>query len=157
MSEPLTPKQQAFLHATASITDIAKGYFDSVTMERISEGWQASESDHYHRAIIMRGDGQPIWYAETTIPRATFNKREQDFAGLGEATLGSLLFTDKGIKRQSLQVNKASAKSPLYLALLHYLPDAPPELLQRQHVYLVDGEPLYLNEIFLPFLWQHLC
>lgn len=156
MSELLTPNQQAFLNATSSITDMAKGYFESVTMDRVNEGWQTAESSQYCRAIIMRGDGQPLWYAETTIPHSTFIKRERDFSGLGDATLGSLLFTDQGITRDSLVVSQASKTSSLYLALLHYLPDTVPGLWQRHHVYLVDGEPLYLNEIFLPHLWQRL-
>lgn len=100
---------------------------------------------------LMDGDNANV-YARTVIPLATYQTMKQRFSGLGNKSLGELLFTEPSVKRGPIEVACLKPGEWLYeMAVLEegYRPE---ELWARRSHFYIGGKVLLVNEIFLPTL-----
>lgn len=144
-----------WLEASGSLTKMAKARCASVHVKLLQTGWAPDAC--YHREILMLCDESPWWYAHTRIPASTFDKRADVFQDLGERSLGCLLFSDPHITRQSLRFFEVSFASSLYQQAACFVTLDHDRLWARESVYHVEGQPLYLLELFLPAMLKTLC
>ena len=100
---------------------------------------------------LLNGDNANV-YARTIIPLATYQAMRQRFSGLGNKSLGELLFTEPSVKRGPIEVACLKPSDWLYeMALLEENYRAEELWARRSHFY-IDGKVLLVNEIFLPTL-----
>jgi chorismate--pyruvate lyase len=149
-----------WLEATDSITLMAKTGCQTVKVHLLKTGWvypSESQTPEYCREILMICDDSPWWYAKTRIPEKTFNKRKQIFLDLGEKSLGCLLFSDKGITRQSLHYYSTNNSEATFQLAKKHVPLKNELLWARESIFQISGEPLFLLEVFLPKMLETVC
>jgi chorismate--pyruvate lyase len=70
--------------------------------------------------------------------------------GLGNRSLGSLLFTHPLVIRRPLHFKALRAHNPLYRSATQNLEGASDPLWARRSLFTLQGAPLLVTEVFLP-------
>ena len=127
----------------------------------ISQQWQKLNAEeasamslkHVRSALVRQvllccGD-QPLVYARTVIPVTTVHGAQRRYANMGSRPLGAMLFADRTMRREDVQV----AILPVsHEANLFTRADEP--VWGRRSVFRVAGKPLLVSEFFLPELFK---
>lgn len=127
----------------------------------ISQRWQtldaaeaAAMSLPFERSALVREvllccDEQPLVYARTVIPSVTIQGAQRRYANMGNRPLGAMLFADRTMQREAVQVSMLPAEHPAY----QYTKINQP-VWGRRSVFRVSGKPILVSEYFLPELLQ---
>lgn len=145
-----------WLEADSSITDMARAIVSDVNLDLLMNEWSPENSDVFERRIVMRCDGEPWWFAVTHIPKKTYEQRLQAFQALGQRHLGSILFSDPDIYRLSVIHCFEPAGGDNFQEAKPYITVEASGVWVRKQVFLINKEPLYLKEIFLPQMLESL-
>ena len=125
----------------------------------ISQHWQKLNAEeasamslkHVRSALVRQvllccGD-QPLVYARTVIPATTVQGAQRRYANMGSRPLGAMLFADRTMRREEVQV----AILPASLEVNQFSKTDEP-VWGRRSVFRVAGKPLLVSEYFLPDL-----
>jgi chorismate--pyruvate lyase len=111
---------------------------------------------HAQRALIRQVrlycDDQPWVFARTVIPQKTLSGRRRRLARLGSKPLGAVLFADKSMRRDEMQISCIRAGQALFDVATRGLRPSPGSIWGRRSVFYLDGAPLLVSEVFLPGL-----
>lgn len=97
----------------------------------------------------------PLVYARTVMPDATLKGARRRFAHLGNRPLGAMLFSDRRIVRNGMEVARIEPGRRLYRAAVGDGQAAGEDIWGRRSIFLIDGRPLLVSEIFLPAIREH--
>ncbi len=134
---------------TKRLIELSDGDF---RVEVVRQGWQrptrseakalgmGSREKALIREVQLIGNDQPWVYARTIIPATTLTGRHRTLKLLGNRSLGSLLFSDRSMRRGPLQISRLKLSD-----------DKTPVWARRSLFYLAD-KPLLVCEVFLPAL-----
>ncbi len=100
---------------------------------------------------LMDGDTANV-YARTVVPMTTYLAMKQRFRGLGNHSLGELLFTDPAIRRGSIEIACLQPGQWLYEQALQAESSRPEQIWGRRSLFYLGGKVLLVNELFLPTL-----
>lgn len=143
---------------TARLISACAGKF---TVRVVSQRWQklsAQEAatmglNNVHsalvRQVVLCCDERPVVFARTIIPSTTIKGSLRRYANMGNRPLGAMLFSDRTMRRESVQVTRLDKTHMAY----RYT-DSNSWLWGRQSVFRVAGKPLLVGEYFLPELLQ---
>ena len=99
------------------------------------------------RQVLLCNGEQPLVYAKTIIPATTIQGSQRRYANMGSRPLGAMLFSDRTMQREEVQV----AQLPLQHKAYSYT--AIDEVMWgRRSVFRVAGKPILVGEYFLPEL-----
>lgn len=101
------------------------------------------------REVVLECDGQPVIFAHSVLLTASKGRLPRWLAGLASRSLGSLLFTHPGFKREALAFRQLDARHPLFLRAAAWAPGAA-ELWARRSVHHLGTQSLCVTEVFLP-------
>jgi chorismate--pyruvate lyase len=104
----------------------------------------------YSREVFLLADGQPVVFAHSACAQAHLHGAWQAMSGLGNRSLGSLLFTHPLVIRQPLHYLALRAHHRLYQRAASMLKAAPDTLYARRSLFHLHGAPLLVTEVFLP-------
>ncbi|MGB0466038.1 MAG: chorismate--pyruvate lyase family protein [Pontibacterium sp.] len=136
---------------TKRLTALSKGQF---RVNLVYQGWQQPGRSEARalampgrqkaliREVELIGANQTWVYARTVIPSSTLTGRHRTLKQLGNRSLGSLLFSDPGMKRGPLQVSHLR------------LSDRKTRVWARRSLFYLSDKPLLVCEVFLPALQQ---
>lgn len=99
------------------------------------------------REVLLHGNDRPWVFARSILPLSTLTGRQRRLKGLDSRPLGALLFADPGMRRGPMQPGQVKAAG---LSLPGGVDQQPSRLWGRRSVFLLDGKPLLVSEIFLP-------
>lgn len=104
------------------------------------------------RQVHLHCAGRPLVFARTVMPASTLQGPRRRFANLGTRPLGELLFSRRGIVRCGIEVARIESGARLHAAAFKGAADADARgrIWGRRSVFLIDGHPLLVSEIFLP-------
>ena len=131
------------------------------SVQVISHRWQKLDVDeaatmslrNIHSALVRKVllccDGQPLVYARTVIPATTIKGAQRRYANMGNRPLGAMLFADRTMRREVMQVAKLSASNEVY----RYT-ESTEVIWGRRSVFRVAEKPILVSEYFLPELLQ---
>ena len=106
------------------------------------------------RAIVREVEllcGDVPWvFARTLIPASSFRGPARRLAHLGERPLGELLFSDPGNRRAATEVARLLPGHPLFRTATASQQGPCQAIWGRRTLFLFAGQPLLVNEIFLP-------
>ena len=131
------------------------------SVQVISQSWQKIDSEelfamalpHAHSALVRQVllccNGKPLVYARTVIPATTVKGAQRRYANMGNRPLGAMLFSDRTMRRESVQV----AKLPSSHAAYQYVKDEE-DVWGRRSVFRVSEKPILVSEYFLPELFN---
>ena len=93
------------------------------------------------REVKLKGCGNVWVYARTVIPVSSLKGRLRQLHHIGNRSLGSILFSDRTMRRGPIEVCKLTD-------------DTLGELFARRSLFFLSGHPLLVSEVFLPALLQ---
>lgn len=105
------------------------------------------------REVYLQCDRESMVFARTVVPATTLNKGQRRLLRLGSKPLGELLFRDRQMERDGIEVTYLTAADALYHRALGPAGSAG-GLWGRRCVFRLNGQPLLVNEIFLPNLFD---
>jgi len=134
---------------------------DDFSVRVISQRWQKLEAKEAAamklnnvrsaliRQVLLCCNEQPLVYARTVIPVTTIQGAQRRYANIGNRPLGAMLFADRTMKREEVQVAMLAAKHEAN----KYTEIGGP-IWGRRSVFRVSGKPLLVSEFFLPELFS---
>jgi len=119
----------------------------------------------WSREVFLYADGQPVVFAHSTCAHEHLRGAWQAMHGLGNRSLGSLLFTHPLVIRQPLHFKLLDTHHPLHAGrvLTRLVPDRlvglkpglqESPLWARRSLFTLRGAPLLVTEVFLPEILQ---
>jgi chorismate--pyruvate lyase len=95
------------------------------------------------RQVLLCCDGQPLVYARTVIPVTTIQGAQRRYANMGNRPLGAMLFADRTMQRESVEV----AMLPAAHEANQYT-KSNNSIWGRRSVFRVSNKPLLVSEYF---------
>lgn len=108
----------------------------------------------YSREVFLSADGKPVVFAHSTCANEHLRGAWKAMSGLGNRSLGSLLFTHPLVIRQPLRFKALRSHHPLYCSATQNLEGASATLWARRSLFTLHGAPLLVTEVFLPEILQ---
>jgi len=102
------------------------------------------------RQVLLCCGDTPLVYARTVIPVTTIKGAQRRYANLGSRPLGAMLFADRTMRREDVQVAVLPASHEA-----NQFTRADESVWGRRSVFRVAGKPLLVSEYFLPDLIKH--
>jgi len=143
---------------TARIIDLCGKNF---SVRVLSQNWQAMTAEeasamslrHVHAALVREvllccGE-EPLVYARTVIPVTTLQGAQRRYANMGNRPLGAMLFADRTMLREAVQVGRLPAQHEAG----KYAESGEP-VWGRRSVFRVAGKPILVSEYFLPEIFR---
>ena len=141
---------------TARLIELCDNNF---SVHVISQQWQVLDAEEatamslknvrsalIRQVVLCRGD-TPLVYARTVIPATTIQGAQRRFANMGNRPLGAMLFADRTMRREAVQV----ALLPAVHEARKYV-ETEEVVWGRRSVFRVSGKPILVSEYFLPAL-----
>lgn len=134
---------------------------DGFSVHVISQHWQKLDSEEASamalknvrsalvRQVLLCCDKQPLVYARTVIPSTTIQGAQRRYANMGNRPLGAMLFADRTMRREVVQVGRLCQKHEA-----NQYADTDEPVWGRRSVFRVAGKPILVSEYFLPELLQ---
>lgn len=104
------------------------------------------------REVHLLGNGQPVVFAHSVLPRHHLRGAWLGLRVLGNKPLGASLFANPKVCRTALEFKKLSSHHQLYrLAVAHLHPaQTPKELWARRSIFILNRAKIMVTEVFLP-------
>ena len=103
------------------------------------------------REVLLECDGVPVIFAHSILSATRGGRLGRWFAGLGNRSLGSLLFRYPGFVREEIEYLRLDARHPLYRRVCATVGAQPYFWARRSRHHLGAGSVL-VTEVFLPAL-----
>jgi len=129
------------------------------SVQVISQQWQMLDAEEASamslnnvrsalvRQVLLCCGDTPLVYARTVIPATTIQGAQRRYANMGNRPLGAMLFADRTMRREAVQVAELSASHEAR----QYIKNSE-SVWGRRSVFRVTGKPLLVSEYFLPDL-----
>lgn len=101
------------------------------------------------REVILECGGEPVIFAHTVVSTATRGLLPLWLAGLGNRSLGSLLFSHPGFRRGAIEYRRLDQRHPLHRRAAGFAA-VPPVLWARRSRHRLGGQEVIVTEVFLP-------
>lgn len=117
-----------------------------------SAGGEAGRGLAWVREVALECDGRPVIFAHTTLATAPNGRLSRWMAGLGNRSLGSLLFSYPGFERGAIEFLRLDARHPLYrrAAALGEPGGLGATLWARRSLHRLGRQRVLVTEVFLP-------
>ncbi|WP_374339157.1 chorismate lyase [Methyloversatilis sp.] len=102
------------------------------------------------REVLLCADGRPVVFAHSVVRLRDVCGCWRLFAGIGSRPLGEALFADARVARSALSVRRIDARHPLFARVRAAGVDVDAPLWARRSLFIRDGRPLLVTEVFLP-------
>lgn len=97
------------------------------------------------REVSLYADDCPVVYARSVLPQESMRGAWRVLSRIGNRPIGSILFSDPGIRRGQLVYKKLDVRHPLSHILVRN-----ETLWARRSVFVRGRMPLLVNEVFMP-------
>ncbi len=164
------PALHPWLHDHGSLTQRIQQRCESFTVLPVQDGLARIAYDEstllgiaphelaYSREVFLLANGKPVVFAHSTCASEHLRGAWKAMRGLGNRSLGSLLFTHPLVMRQPLHFKALRAHHPLHVGrvltrhvgLKPDLQNIPGTLWARRSLFTLQGAPLLVTEVFLP-------
>lgn len=104
----------------------------------------------FSREVFLFADGRPVVFAHSTCSHEHLNGSWRAMRGLGNRSLGTLLFTHPLVIRHPLHFKSLQSHHPLYKSAATALGHKPERLWARRSLFTLHNAPLLVTEVFLP-------
>ncbi|UJP01360.1 MAG: chorismate lyase [Nitrosomonas sp.] len=112
-------------------------------------GLRASELAMVREVYLYCGN-TPVVFAHSVVAHKNLRGAWRGLSGLGNKSLGTVLFTNPRIKRTPLEFKKVSRGHFLYDRACARLPEKPANLWARRSLFTLHGQSILVTEVFLP-------
>jgi chorismate--pyruvate lyase len=110
----------------------------------------AAHRSAWSREVFLQADGRPVVFAHSACREQDLRGVWQAMRGLGNRSLGTLLFTHPLVERHPLHYAALRPHHPLYQSAVAATDTRPERLWARRSLFSLHGAPLLVTEVFLP-------
>jgi chorismate--pyruvate lyase len=114
-----------------------------------SAGGEVGRGLAWVREVVLECDGRPVIFAHTTLATVAPGRLSRWMAGLGNRSLGSLLFSYPGFRRGTIEFLRLDARHPLYRRAAALGPVGA-SLWARRSLHRLGWQQVLVTEVFLP-------
>jgi chorismate--pyruvate lyase len=114
-----------------------------------SAGGEIGRGLAWVREVVLECDGRPVIFAHTTLATVAPGRLSRWMAGLGNRSLGSLLFSYPGFRRGTIEFLRLDARHPLYRRAAALGPVGA-SLWARRSLHRLGRQQVLVTEVFLP-------
>ena len=101
------------------------------------------------REVVLECNGQPVIFAHTTLSTAVNGRLSRWMAGLGNRSLGSLLFAHPGFRRSAIEYLRLDRHHLLYRRAAA-VSEVGKTLWARRSLHCLGKQRVLVTEVFLP-------
>lgn len=101
------------------------------------------------RQVLLCCAGVPWIFARSVVPVTTLRGRNRRMARLGSRPLGEVLFALPGLVRREAHIVPLCADPTMRQAFADALDENPAGAWLRRSVFVLENDPLLINEVFL--------
>jgi chorismate--pyruvate lyase len=161
--QALPSMQRDWLLSTGSLTQMYQKVCNQpFNIQLLEQGWglpslneaklfeQRPEKHVFHRHVFLRDGDTADIFARTIMPMTTYRTMRQRFDGLGNRSLGEMLFKDPSIKRGPIEVALCQPQHGLFQWATAHLSNKPKAMWGRRSCFFIEDKMILVNEIFLP-------
>lgn len=112
-------------------------------------GLRASELAMVREVYLYCGN-TPVVFAHSVVAHKNLRGAWRGLSGLGNKSLGTVLFTNPRIERTPLEFKKVSQGHFLYDRACAKLSTKPAHLWARRSLFTLHGQSILVTEVFLP-------
>ena len=116
-------------------------------------GLRVNELAMVREVYLYCGD-TPVVFAHSVVAHKNLRGAWRGLSGLGNKSLGTVLFTNPRIKRTPLEFKKVSRGHFLYDRACIRLPEKPVNLWARRSLFTLHGQSILVTEVFLPAILE---
>lgn len=102
------------------------------------------------REVFLYCGSTPVVFAHSVVARKNLRGAWRGLSGLGNKSLGTVLFTNPKIKRTPLEFKKISHGHFLYERACTRMQIKPVNLWARRSLFTLHGQSILVTEVFLP-------
>lgn len=103
------------------------------------------------REVLLECDGRPVIFARTELPLRPLGRMGRWLSGLGERSLGSLLFACPRFVRGGIEIRRLDRRHALYRrAVAVSAEPAGRQLWARCSLHTLEKQTVLVTEVFLP-------
>ena len=102
------------------------------------------------RTVLLHCGNQPWVFARTTIPHYALRRSLRRLIQLGNRSLGAVLHRSRAMERSNVEYACFTQQHTLFQQATRHLKQPPEMLWGRRILYRIDGDPVLVNELFLP-------
>lgn len=102
------------------------------------------------REVVIGCCGSDWMFARSIFPTATLQKRKHLLSRLNQIPLANILFSDRGISRIGMQIDKIHSDSINFTGLKNKNTYIEKHLWARTSIFTIEGSPFLVKEVFLP-------
>jgi chorismate--pyruvate lyase len=106
------------------------------------------------REVYLCCDETPVVFAHSVVARQDLRGAWRSLIGLGNKSLGTVLFTNPIVKRTPLRFKKLTAAHPLFTRACRKLQIKPANLWARRSLFTLHGQSILVTEVFLPSILE---
>ncbi len=146
-------------------------YLREVTAQKIAyqflhADWSAAKTDEcpllhikasekvWLREIHWHYQGEMWVHGSTIIPSNTLPVTKEGLDTLGGQSIGDILFQDKNLVRSNFQIRILTSDHPDFINACQTLAEKPALLWARRSVFYFHKQPLLVNEVFFPDIFE---
>ncbi len=104
------------------------------------------------REVELLCDERPQVFARTLMPASSLAGAARRLALLRDRPLGAVLFADPHTRRERVQIARFQPRHRLFPVATAHLEQVPAEIWGRRTLFRYAGQPILVNELFLPDL-----
>lgn len=106
------------------------------------------------REVYLYCGDTPVVFAHSVVARKNLRGAWRGLGGLGNRSLGTVLFTNPLVKRTPLRFKKLNSAHPLFSRACRRLHVKPPGLWARRSLFSLHGQSILVTEVFLPSILE---
>lgn len=163
----ISPRARGWLQNRGSLTQlIQRRCCEKFSVEQVFQSLAAACGDELIitkvrrkelalvREVYLYCGSTPVVFAHSVVARKDLRGAWRVLAGLGNKSLGTVLFTNPVIRRTPLRFRKLNAAHPLYRRACRKLGEKPPALWARRSLFSLSGQSILVTEVFLPSILE---
>ena len=145
----LTTKLVASCGSHFNVRPVSQQWERPLKSEQVLLGIRRKEVALTRQVVLICGD-TPWVFARTLIPASSFRGRAKRLAYLKSKPLGAVLFSDPHTVRKTMEIAHFNQRHLLHQYANHHAGKIDEDLWGRRTLFQFAGQPLLVNEIFLP-------
>ncbi len=102
------------------------------------------------REVHLYCSKQPVVFAHSVVNRESLRGAWRGLSGLGNQSLGTVLFTNPKVKRTALEFKKLKKDHFIFDRASQRLGHTPSSLWARRSLFTLQGQSILVTEVFLP-------
>lgn len=147
-----------------SLTARIKAHFTDFNLVRLGQSLKVPHPDERRhmdfrpgelaivREVLLKSGNTPLVFAHSIVARKDVRGVWRGLSRLGARPLAEMLFHDPTVARLPMEYLAIDARHPLYRRAQAVTGVSAPRLWARRSVFIKQGRPLLVTEVFLPEL-----